>query len=198
MLADLRRGAADLLVGALRVPLPGNDIIQEHLFDDPLALALRAGHPLARRRRVGLRQLAQYPWIVARPGAPLRGQFDAVFSGSDGVAPTTTVECNSMIAARGLLLASDCLMLSSANQIHHELQGGELVLLPHPLGPRVRNIGLTMRRDWRPTPAQQALLDALRDQAQLIARGAPAQASGWALRKARGEAPRARVKNRLK
>jgi DNA-binding transcriptional LysR family regulator len=168
MLGDLRGGRADLLVGALREPLPGDDLVQEHLFDDPLALALRAGHPLARSRGATPRELARFPWVIARPGAPLRGQFDALFAA--GAGPDTTVECNSMVAARALLLGSDCLMLSSANQLHHELQGGELRLLPLPLGRRSRAIGLTMRRDWHPTTAQRLLLDSLRAQASVIGR----------------------------
>ena len=166
MLAELRRGSADLLVGALREPAPGADVVQEHLFDDPLALVMRAAHPLARRRRPGVAQLASYPWIVARPGAPLHAQFDALFAGAGQPMPVSTIECNSMDAARALLLASDCLMLSSEQQLHHELRAGELRVLPHPLGPRVRAIGLTLRRDWRPTAAQQFLLDTLRLEAR--------------------------------
>jgi LysR family transcriptional regulator, regulator for genes of the gallate degradation pathway len=168
MLADLRRGAADLLIGALRFPPPGNDIVQQHLFDDPLALVLRAGHPLRKRLRPGPRQLSRFPWIVARSGAPLRSHFEELFT-ADGVSPPETViECNSMVVARALLLGSDCLMLSSAHQVHHELQAGELAVLPHPQGQRLRDIGITLRRDWQPTAAQRVLLDTLRRQARQI------------------------------
>src|SRR5204863_69537 len=40
MLAALRRGSADVLIGALRDPIPFDDILQEHLFDDPLAIVV--------------------------------------------------------------------------------------------------------------------------------------------------------------
>jgi DNA-binding transcriptional LysR family regulator len=168
MVAELRHGGADLLIGALREPSPGEDLVQELLFDDPLAIVLRASHPLAGRRHVTLRRLAQYPWVVARPGSPLRQQFELMFQGV--AQPPARVECNSQVAARGLLLESDCLMLSSANQVHHELAAGELALLAHPLGRHARHIGLTTRRDWRPTTAQQQLLVALRAQARLLGR----------------------------
>jgi DNA-binding transcriptional LysR family regulator len=172
MLDELRGGRADLLVGALRKSLPGDELQQDYLFDDPLALAVRAGHPLARNKGVSLLRLRRFPWVIARPGAPLRGQFDTLFPA--GTRPATTIECNSMVAARALLLASDCVMLSSANQLHHELQGGTLCLLPLPQGQRARAIGLTTRRDWHPTAAQRELLEVLRSQAARIgARGAP-------------------------
>jgi DNA-binding transcriptional LysR family regulator len=170
MLADLRRGTADLLIGALRFPAPGDDVVQWHLFDDPLALVLRAGHPLRKRHRPGPRQLARFPWIVARSGAPLRSQFEELFTTSGVRPPATVIECNSMVVARALLLASDCVMLSSENQVRHELQAGELALLPHPTGHRLRDIGITTRRDWQPTVAQRVLLEALSRQAQHITR----------------------------
>lgn len=38
LLADLRAGTIDLMIGALRSPLPVDDVIQERLFDDVLAI----------------------------------------------------------------------------------------------------------------------------------------------------------------
>ena len=69
MLDALQHGRADLLIGALRESPPA-DVVQEHLFDDPLAVIARVGHPLARafkaRRRRPLLALARYPWIAPR------------------------------------------------------------------------------------------------------------------------------------
>ena len=72
------------------------------------------------------------------------------------------IECNSLVAARALLLESDRVMLLSAHQIHYELEAGLLVALPHPAGDVERPIGLTMRHDWHPTDSQRALLDIVR------------------------------------
>jgi hypothetical protein len=46
-----------------------------------------------------------------------------------------------------------------------------LVPLPHPSGNVVRPIGLTQRRDWRPTPAQARLLECLRERASGLMHG---------------------------
>jgi DNA-binding transcriptional LysR family regulator len=59
-------------------------------------------------------------------------------------------------------------MLLSEQQARHELAAGELVALPHPEGRVVRAIGLSVRRDWRPTPAQTELLDILRAVARSV------------------------------
>lgn len=171
MLSALRCGGADVLIGALREPAPADDVVQEHLFDDPLAIIMRAKHPLAAKRAPTVRELAGYSWIAPRAGSPLRARFDELLRNAGTRAAVAAIECNSLIAARAILLASDRLMLLSAHQIQHELGTGQLVALPHPQGHVVRSIGLTIRRDWRPTQVQLSLLDALRRHARAAARG---------------------------
>ena len=51
LLGRLRYGVIDFLVGALRDPPPIDDIVQEPLFDDPLSIVARRGHPLTLLRR---------------------------------------------------------------------------------------------------------------------------------------------------
>ena len=168
LLAALRRGAADLLIGALRDPAPAEDVVQEHLFDDPLAIVLRAGHPLAAEPAPTVAALSAFPWIAPRTESPLRRHFDRLFRslGEPAVAP---IECGSLDAARAILLASDRVMLLSAHQIHNELATGQLVALPHPLGAVSRAIGLTVRRKWHPTEVQTQLLVTLRRHARAFA-----------------------------
>jgi DNA-binding transcriptional LysR family regulator len=177
MLGALRRGGADVLIGALRDPVPYEDIVQEHLFDDPLALVVGARHPLAGGGAT-LAALARYPWIAPRRESPLRRHFDALISRLDAPLGVAPIECNSLVAARSLLLASERVMLLSEHQIQHELETGQLVALPHPLGAVTRPIGLTVRRDWQPTTVQAQLIEALRCHARAVSsrqlrRGAP-------------------------
>lgn len=47
LLHGLRHGEIDVLIGALRDPVPIDDVVQEPLFHDPLAVVARGGHPLA-------------------------------------------------------------------------------------------------------------------------------------------------------
>jgi DNA-binding transcriptional LysR family regulator len=166
--AGLLQGKVDFLVGALRDPSALQDIVQEHLFDDPLAVIVRAGHPLAGSRRVTVKMLAEFPWIAPRLGSPLREHFNELFKSANIAPPPHPIDCNSLVAARSLLLESDRVMLLSAHQIHYELQAGLLAALPHPRGKVVRSIGLTFRRDWHPTNHQRRLLDQLRRQAEAV------------------------------
>src|SRR6516165_4957968 len=178
MLAALRRGLADVLVGALRDPVPYADIAQEHLFDDPLSIVVGAQHALAGAGPPTAAALARFPWIAPRRDSPLRRHFDALVGRLDGERTVVPIECNSLVAARSLLIASDRVMLLSEHQIHHELASGQLVALPHPLGPVTRSIGLTVRRDWRPTEVQEQLVAALRRHARAVAGGQANSAAG--------------------
>jgi DNA-binding transcriptional LysR family regulator len=166
MLGALRRGSADVLVGALRDPVPSEDIVQEHLFDDPLAIVVGTQHALAGGGAPTLATLARFPWIAPRRDSPLRRHFDALVARLEPPRAVAPIECNSLVAARSMLIASDRVMLLSEHQIHHELETGQLVALPHPFGAVTRSIGLTMRRDWRPTEVQAQLVDGLRRHAR--------------------------------
>ena len=166
LVSGLRSGESDVLIGALRDPAPAADLVQEHLFDDPLAIIARAGHPLTRLRRISTAALRKYQWIAPRTGSPLRVHFDALMASAGLALRSPPLECNSLAAARAFLLESDRIMLMSAHQIHYEMQAGVLVALPHPAGKVVRPIGLTLRREWRPTANQQTLLEILRRRAR--------------------------------
>ena len=99
--------------------------------------------------------------------SPLRRHFDELFAFLGQPVPEDIIECNSLSAARVLLLNSDRMMLLSDLQIRYEKTAGLLASMPHPAGRVTRLIGLTMRRNWRPTMAQAALVDAVRAQAGL-------------------------------
>lgn len=163
LLAALQAGEADFLIGALRDEAIAGDVRQEHLFDDPLCIAARRGHPLTGRRRMRVADLAEFPWIAPRTGSPLRAHFETLFASAGVKPPAHAVQCNSLIAARAFLMEGDYLMLSSAHQIHYEVQAGLLLALPHPGGRVMRSIGLTMRRNWQSTQVQSRLLELLRE-----------------------------------
>ncbi|MEZ5893363.1 MAG: LysR family transcriptional regulator [Parvularculaceae bacterium] len=166
LLIGLRRGEIDFLIGAIRENPSVKDIIEEPLFDDPLSIVMRAGHPALGARRVSERHIERYPWVAPRATSPLRKRFDELFAFLGAAPPKDVIECNSLSAARVLLMNSDRMMLLSDLQIAYEKSAGALASLPHPAGVVTRTIGLTMRRNWRPTEVQAELVGAVRAEAQ--------------------------------
>lgn len=162
LLHGLRFGYLDLLIGALRDPLPIEDIVQEELFEDVLVVVGRAGHPLSTHTDLTIKDLAAYPWVVPRADTPTRAYFEALFDNETASSPKHVIESSSLVMIRGLLLGSDRLTIISKHQISHETEQNFLEVLSFDTSNTSRPIGVTFRRDWQPTATQSRLLDLLR------------------------------------
>jgi LysR family transcriptional regulator of gallate degradation len=160
--AALRSGDIDFIIGALRPPGDAKDLVQTSLFEDRLSLIARAGHPLAKLARIGRPALQRAQWVLSRPGSPSRELLERAFREAGQAAPVPAVETGDLALLRGLLLRSDMVTAISAHQLHYEMETGALVALPYPLERTRRRIGLTQRANALPSPAAQALMDAVR------------------------------------
>ena len=152
-------GVIDMMVGALRKEAPAG-VEQVPLFDEQLAIFARKGHPLE-GAAPDVAKLAAYGWVVGPQGTPLRANWESLFG--DVPAPAVPVECGSVMVIRGLLAQSDLLTLLSPDQVALEVEAGMLVQIGPELPDTVRTIGVSMRSGWRPTTAQQRLLDLLHE-----------------------------------
>lgn len=166
LLARLRSGEIDVLIGALRHPLPAEDVTQERLFDDPLTIVAGARHPLAGRRNVSIAETLDWPWVAPpRPTPAGSYLFDTLRIHEREQTPVRVVS-SSLALLRGLLTSGDYITIISAHQIRHEIEQGLLVPLDVSLEASSRAIGLTFREGWRPTPAQSLFLDLVREAAR--------------------------------
>jgi len=165
LLAGVRDGEIDILVGALRGRLPAEDVQQIHLFDERLCVVARSDHPIFHKPHRDLSDTMAYSWIAPRTGSPAREVFDGMMARAER-APSILLEVASHIAVRSILVESDCLALISRHQIRYEELGGQLSVVLIDAGQGPRHIGVTVRKDWDPTPLQQAFLEALDRAAQ--------------------------------
>lgn len=162
LLHDLRHADVDMIVGALRNPVPTLDVVQRSIFTDTLAVVARRGHPRLGDEPRELRHVADAEWILPLPGTPARDAFERAFRSKGLTPPAKGVQANSAAVVRALLLETDRLALLSRRQVEHELSAGLLVVLPITLDGTERVIGITSRLDDRPSAGVQAMLDALR------------------------------------
>jgi DNA-binding transcriptional LysR family regulator len=165
LVEPLRDGELDLMIGALRDPAPGDDLEQAPLFADRPVVIGRKGHPLSGAAGIGPETLALYPWTIAAPGAPLRTQWEQMFSEAGLAVPEVPIECGSVMMIRQILVDSDFLTLLSPDQVAVELEAHWLERLCDAPAGLVRMIGATTRAGWRPTARQQDFMDCLSDHA---------------------------------
>jgi len=159
MLKSLRGGDVDIVIGLLRDPVP-EDLVQEPLAEAPYVIAARQGHPLLRKKKVTLDDLAACDWVVGTPGACRRICFDALFAGRRR--PIARVETSSLPTIRLVLARSDCLTLFTSYELMYE--GDALAAVPYgPIEP-VPSIGVTTRAGWLPTQLQVNFLRLIRKQ----------------------------------
>ena len=169
LMTGLRGGEIDMIFGALRDEPPFDDVLQEELFTDRLAIIARPGHPLAGRADLAARDLQALPWVAPRAGTPTRDQFNLFFRNEGLSPPDSIIETGSLLMMREVLAASNMLGCVSKRQASVESAAGLVVTLPVDMAWQGRRIGLSYRSSWMPTPAQSLLRYILRD----LSRAAP-------------------------
>lgn len=167
LLYHLRHADLDFLVGVLRNPQPSNDILQEELFSLDFVIVVRAEHPYLSVKELTIGMLSESLWVVPKAKSPTRVIFDDFFISQNQKAPSGIIETGSQLLICSLLEDSDRMALISINQIEKELQDKRLAVLPFPVS-YSRTIGIATRKGWRPTKAQQKVLDILRKQAKKL------------------------------
>ena len=165
MVRQLQRGEIDYIMGALRkAPLP-DTIEQIPLFDDPLIILARVGHPLSKLDKIKPADLAAYAWVMPRSGSPSRAYFDDFYKRLNRPAHLQCpIETGSFGVVRCILQESDRLGIISAQQAQYELRNNILTKLDFSLQNSTRSIGITHRTGWFPSPPQSRLLELLGQQ----------------------------------
>ena len=168
LLRSLREGDIDCLIGALRHPIPADDIEQELLFQDALAIVAHPSHPLVDQRMITLGDTVEFPWIAPPKETPA-GQylFDTLQIHKRAETPVRVVS-SSMAVLRGVLAEGPYVSIVSQHQIKLDEALGTIAVLDVPLSGHVRDIGLTYRRDWTPTETQSLFIEYLRDFSKLM------------------------------
>ena len=162
LVAGLRSGDIDLMIGALRNSAEAPDLEQIPLFEDRLSIIVRAGHPLTRMKEVQHRDLNRWRWVLGRNGSPSRSRLDAAFSQAGEAVPVPAVQTGDLAILRALLLHSDMVTSTSPHELRYELDTGEVVALKFSIEGSERTIGVVRRLSARASPPVHALMDELR------------------------------------
>lgn len=165
LLARLRQRELDLVIGRFAEPAHMLGLSFEHLYADPLVLAVRPGHPLlaqAAEKAGVLAGLQAFTVILPTQGTAIRHTADGFFLARGLALPTRTIETLSVSIARGYALQSDAVWVSPLGAVRPELDSGALLQLPVSMAGTEELVGLTLRADMAPTPAQQALIANIR------------------------------------
>jgi len=162
LMADLRCGDIDFILGALQSSTQSEELVRESLFSDRMAVIARAGHPLAGRGALNASELADALWILPGNRVPTRNVAVAALRSLGLKQPRAAVESSDLSIIRGLLIQSDMITVASRHLFHYELTAGSLVTLPVSLPDPVRSIGILRRSHDHLSPGAKLLINEIR------------------------------------
>lgn len=162
LLAQLRDGALDLVVGRLASPDAMAGLVFEQLYIESVIAVVRAGHPILAHPSG---QVTEYPLVLPPAGAIIRPEVEQYFLSIGHEMPHAFAETVAYAVGRGLLTGSDAIWFISRGVVIDDLDRGTLVELPLPGVPMPGPVGLTQRAGGTPSPELLELTRALRESA---------------------------------
>ncbi|MFT4393487.1 LysR family transcriptional regulator [Gordonia lacunae] len=97
----------DVLIGRMTDGNP-HHITQRHLYDEPIRIMARVGHPAFTRDGLEPESLASFPWVLPPPTA-VASRFGGSFGETGSWVPANVIECTSILTIRAILHATDSL-----------------------------------------------------------------------------------------
>lgn len=167
LVAGLRCGDIDMILGVPRPDLDQQGLTIERLFTDRLTVVARADHPLAGAGALSLSDIRESRWILPWSGSPSRKLFEEMYKQAGMTPPVPAVDSADLAVVRQLLTASDALALVSARQMLFELRSGLVTELAVDLPGMTREVSLILREGALFSPVAQALLTAIRNRAEI-------------------------------
>jgi len=117
----------------------GLDTVSASFAKHPLAIIAAPEHPLARRRRIALRDLAGETFLIREPGSGTRSAMERVFA-AHAFHPAETIEMSSNETIKQAVMAGMGVSFLSLHTVGLELAARRLVVL--------RVAGTPVKREW--------------------------------------------------
>jgi LysR family transcriptional regulator of gallate degradation len=158
----LRRGHLDLVVSRIGGGSNYPELEEEELFYSDWGLITRVDHPFGMHSSVRLSDLKDVRWVLPAGGSAFRQQMERVFAASDLGWPAQSINTNSILAIKAIVMNTDCVSVMARELVEVEVAAGRLrVISLQDVGSQ-RPVGMMWRRDERLSPIAARLVDILR------------------------------------
>lgn len=147
LLAQLRLGEVDLVIGRMAEPEAMRGFAFEHLYTEGLALVVRPDHPLLGAARFDLASIARYQLLMPTSGSIIRPTAER-FLITHALGPfEREIETISDSFARAYVRVSDAVWIISEGVVDEDIRHGFLARLPADTSATLGPVGLTTRTD---------------------------------------------------
>jgi len=165
LIAALRQGELDVVIGRLAEPSDMQGLSFEHLYTEALVFTVRPGHPLAGRQHLAPAALLEHRLMLPDAGTRVREAADRFFLASGLGLPENFIETIDVSFGRSYVMQTDAVWCTPLGVVENDLQQGALVRLPIETQITMGPVGLTLRADRLPSEALQRVLDEIRTSA---------------------------------
>lgn len=162
LVRHLLAGKLDIVVARIYHPDGLSELNFEPFGEEPHAMYARAGHPLMKRRALGLQDIVEHTWVLPPLGNVLRDRLTVLFLEQRLELPKQIVETSSLPVIVSLLQSSDMVSVLPSEVVRPNCEWGELKQLPIKLDLRLGEAGIITRRDQRLSPGACEMLASLR------------------------------------
>lgn len=147
LIAALRRGEIDLVVGSLGSGTADEDLRHEPVIEDQVAVVADAAHPLAGRAALALADLVPFSWVLPEGREPENERLLAAFRQARLAAPPVAVRTASSTFMADLLKGSTYLSYLPVALLGLDPDFRHLapLMLDEPVWPAIK-VGVTYRR----------------------------------------------------
>ena len=128
------------------------------LFEETDVIVMRAGHPLAKKRKLDLAELSRQTWLMS---FALSAQWQAiakVFIDEGVNPPANLIDVDSVLLAKSMIMQSDCIASLSRELVAAEVSRREFVIHEVSEFPSRRPAFLTTRKGAVHQPAAKAFI----------------------------------------
>lgn len=161
----------DLVVGRLYAPAVPDAFQRLPMWEEPIAVLARAGHPLLRRRgAVAAAALAEHEMVLPTVSQRVGQEIDRLLA-LLGLPRDAPLRSSSYGFIREMLLASDAVSIMPRSMMVGDLLRGALRVVPLPVPAPPRPAGVILPADPPPSPAVSAFVEALRAHLEEIEAG---------------------------
>jgi LysR family transcriptional regulator, pca operon transcriptional activator len=152
MLSALLAGEVDLVLGRLYEPAAPDAFVREQLYDEPISLLAREGHPLLAAKPIRQDDLAEYGLVLPSLTHRVAREIEDALAAMKLEPPPSALRSNSLGLIRELLLTTEMVAAMPRLMMAGDLIRGSVrsLLLPVPTPPRPAGIIFAEGRPMAP------------------------------------------------
>ncbi|UYO01377.1 MAG: pca operon transcription factor PcaQ [Devosia sp.] len=163
LLAQLRSGDVDLVIGRMAEPELMLGLSFEHLYSEQVVIAVRPDHPLLDEQEFTLSMVEGYQTLLPTPGSVIRPLVERILLAYGIGEGREEIETVSNAFGRAYIRQTDAIWFISEGVVAEDIADGHLRLLPFDMSETLGPVGFTTRNDTTLALATSALMQTVRD-----------------------------------